>query len=253
MKNFLLILIIFVSHFIQGITGFAGTLLAMPWSSKVIGFESARSMMNLLTIFSALLIVIMNFRYIHKRELAKITLFMGFGLVFGILVKNTAQLDILMILYGLIILGVAVQGIISFYCNRAKEDVVYDSSNEVQLTSKKYLAIDVIILFLAGVIHGIYVSGGALMVLYAVKHIKDKKKFRATVAALWIILNTAIALTDLFSGKFIMDNIRYVGITILPCLIATQIGIVVQKYISNSVFTIITYGLLLLTGGSIIF
>ena len=42
------------------------------------------------------------------------------------------------------------------------------------------------ILLAAGMIHGMFVSGGALLVVYATLVLKDKEEFRATVALIWV-------------------------------------------------------------------
>jgi len=50
--------------------------------------------------------------------------------------------------------------------------------------------LSIVILIMAGVIHGMFVSGGSLLVIYAVYTFKDKNIFRATLAPVWVILNT---------------------------------------------------------------
>lgn len=39
------------------------------------------------------------------------------------------------------------------------------------------------------IIHGMFVSGGALLVIYATQVLKEKEEFRATVAPVWVVLN----------------------------------------------------------------
>ena len=46
-----------------------------------------------------------------------------------------------------------------------------------------------IILALAGLIQGMFVSGGALLVIYAVQKLRDQQQFRITLSAVWTVLN----------------------------------------------------------------
>ena len=47
------------------------------------------------------------------------------------------------------------------------------------------------VLIAAGIIHGMFVSGGALLVMYATLVLLDKSEFRATIAATWAVLDPA--------------------------------------------------------------
>ena len=51
MNEFLFYLVILLSNIIQGITGFAGTILAMPASLRLVGMGTAVPVLNLLGFF----------------------------------------------------------------------------------------------------------------------------------------------------------------------------------------------------------
>ena len=48
------------------------------------------------------------------------------------------------------------------------------------------------VIFAAGIIHGMFVSGGALLVIYAAGALKDKEEFRATIALIWLTIGCYI-------------------------------------------------------------
>lgn len=52
MKYPLFFLIIFLTNIIQGITGFAGTILAMPPSLMLVGYNTAKPILNVLGLLS---------------------------------------------------------------------------------------------------------------------------------------------------------------------------------------------------------
>ena len=49
-KDILFLLVVFVSNVIQSITGFAGTVLAMPFSIMLEGYSVAKPILNVLGI-----------------------------------------------------------------------------------------------------------------------------------------------------------------------------------------------------------
>ena len=53
----------------------------------------------------------------------------------------------------------------------------------------------------AGVVHGMFVSGGALLVVYAAATFRDKEVFRSTLAAVWVILNGLLMGKDFFQRR----------------------------------------------------
>lgn len=57
------------------------------------------------------------------------------------------------------------------------------------------------LLVLAGVVHGIFATGGPLAVYVASREIEDKSRFRATLAALWLLLNVALLASFAADGR----------------------------------------------------
>lgn len=51
-KKILFLLVVFLTNIIQGITGFAGTMLAMPPSVMLVGFDTAKPILNALGLLS---------------------------------------------------------------------------------------------------------------------------------------------------------------------------------------------------------
>ena len=58
-----------------------------------------------------------------------------------------------------------------------------------------------IILALAGLIQGMFVSGGALLVIYAVQKLRDQQQFRITLSAVWTVLNLIYAGIDVYKRQ----------------------------------------------------
>ena len=95
-------------------------------------------------------------------------------------------------------------------------------------------------------------SGGALLVVYATQVLKDKEEFRATIAPVWVVLNSVLLESQVRQGAFDNYNIRLILISVIPLFIATWVGKKLVKKVSQRTFLNLTYVLLLVSGLSLI-
>lgn len=235
MKEIIFLFVLFVANVIQAITGFAGTVLAMPPSIYLLGMDNAKVVLNVMALLSGLMIAVMSYHHMNKKEVIKICVCMVVGMAIGIQICKTVPSEqILLIIYGVIILLIAGKNLL---CHR-------------QRTLPKALLL--VILLLAGVIHGMFVSGGALLVVYAAQVLKEKEEFRATLAPVWVVLNSILLVSQVRQGVFTEGNIRLILISIIPLFMATWLGKKLVKKVSQKVFLNLTYVLLLVSGLSLI-
>lgn len=235
MKEIIFLFVLFVANVIQAITGFAGTVLAMPPSIYLLGMDNAKVVLNVMALLSGLMIAVMSYHHMNKKEVIKICVCMVAGMSIGIQICKTVPSEqILLIIYGVIILLIAGKNLL---CHR-------------QRTLPKALLL--VILLLAGVIHGMFVSGGALLVVYAAQVLKEKEEFRATLAPVWVVLNSILLVSQVRQGVFTEENIRLILISIIPLFMATWLGKKLVKKVSQKVFLNLTYVLLLVSGLSLI-
>lgn len=235
MKEIIFLFVLFVANVIQAITGFAGTVLAMPPSIYLLGMDNAKVVLNVMALLSGLMIAVMSYHHMNKKEVIKICVCMVAGMTIGIQICKTVPSEqILLIIYGVIILLIAGKNLL---CHR-------------QRTLPKALLL--VILLLAGVIHGMFVSGGALLVVYAAQVLKEKEEFRATLAPVWVVLNSILLVSQVRQGVFTEGNIRLILISTIPLFMATWLGKKLVKKVSQKVFLNLTYVLLLVSGLSLI-
>lgn len=230
MENILFILVVFLTNIIQAITGFAGTMLAMPASTLLIGIDSARAILNIMGLLSSLFIVIRDFSQIDFREFRKISGIMICGMLIGLGILHFVQLPILLTLYGYFIILIALK---KMFIKKV-----------VQLEKKP----GYIIILLAGIIHGMFISGGSLLVIYAAAVFQDKKVFRSTLSAVWVFLNTLLLFSHIQSGYFDTATILLTIICIFPLFFAVQLGTWLHNKVRQETFLKLTYILLLVSG-----
>ncbi len=227
-------IVLFLSNTMQTITGFAGTILAMPFSIRLVGVEQAKAVLNIFAMLACSVITIQNRKYINYRILAKIVCVMALGMAVGTWLFSLFSLDSLLTFYAVLVILVALQKM--FW------------KKEITLPSWAML----LVLFAAGIIHGMFVSGGALLVIYAVSVLKDKDEFRATVAPVWVILNALLIFNHAQSGYYTMECLRSIAISIIPLVASILVGNYLYKKVSQEQFLKITYILLIIAGVSLL-
>lgn len=229
-REIIFMLVLFGANVIQGITGFAGTLLAMPPSMLLIGPDKAKAILNILAVLSSCMIVLYSFRYVNTRELMKIILGMLVGMVGGIYLYTLCPLNFLLPVYGGFIVLIGMK-------NLCFKPIASFSKG------RSYA-----ILIGAGVVHGMFVSGGALLVMYAAATFKDKNVFRATIASVWFILNIVLMGKDYMNGLYDQQVIFLTLASVIPLLAATYMGAVIHDRINQGLFMKLSYILLVLSG-----
>lgn len=159
MKELLFLLVLFVSNVIQAITGFAGTVLAMPPSVYLLGLDHAKVVLNVMAWLSGLMIAVTGYRHINWKELLKMSAVMLVGMFAGIQICRIVKSEnILLTIYGIIIVVVALKNLCIHTEKKLPDLILW------------------IVLILAGIIHGMFVSGGALLVIYATHGTERKRR-----------------------------------------------------------------------------
>lgn len=234
MRNMIFLLVLFVANVVQAVTGFAGTLLVMPSAMMLIGVHEAKVILNIMAFLSCLILAVKNYRNIQWKILFNIIVYMAIGMFAGIWLFECLSFSLLLPAYGVMILLIALKKMFV--------------KKEIKMTGFILNGI----LLAAGVIHGMFVSGGALLVVYASAVLKDKENFRATVASVWVVLNTGLMISDILQGYMTSEVMKMTGISILPLFLAIYVGNKIHEKIDQKLFMKITYILLFASGVSIL-
>ncbi len=229
LHDILFLIVLFLANTIQTITGFAGNLLAMPPSLLLEGYETSVTVLNVFTLTACGWIAYKNRAFIQWKILFKMLSLMLFGMGFGIFVLSKFDLKILLYVYGGTIILIALQNL----CFKEPNFPIW-----LQYTA----------LLLSGIFHGIFVSGGALLVVYAVKALPEKQIFRATVSPVWVVLGLLLIWRHHQSGYYTLRNIQLIGISMIPLILSIIIGNYLYNLINQQLFRKITYILVLIAG-----
>lgn len=165
----------------------------------------------------------------------KVVIVMAIGIFGGFFLKNAlAGYDAVLYKFlGIFVIFLAIHGFYSIYGQRQRD------------TKEKSSWKSMLLLIGAGIVHGMFVSGGPLLIGYLSNEIKEKTSFRATISTVWIILNSMILVQDICAGMWNAGLVMTQCIPI-PFLIAGMAaGSVLVKRMSQEIFMKLTYILLL--------
>ncbi|OON91864.1 MAG: sulfite transporter TauE/SafE [Epulopiscium sp. Nele67-Bin002] len=239
MNIILFFIVIFLSNIIQGITGFAGTILAMPFAIMLVGYNVGKPVLNLLGLFAGLYVLKSNYKSVNVKELIKIVVVMSLGIFGGIYLKALLvdHQQVLYIALGLFIMYISVKGL--FFKSKERKTL-----NPVMTNA---------MLIVAGIIHGIFVSGGPLVISYLTTKINDKTAFRATISTVWVFLNTILFVDDIISGYWTQELVilQIIGMPIL--FLGMHIGSILYKKMNQETFMKLSYILLFIAALTLIF
>ncbi|MEG0418675.1 MAG: sulfite exporter TauE/SafE family protein [Gordonibacter sp.] len=220
----------FFAYTVQAITGFAGNIFAMPVGTTLLGLNSTVSILNAMGFFACGLLALMNIKHVNWRELGKILAVMVVFMMVGIWLDTIMPLHILLKIYGAVIVVIGAKNLLFKRQKFLPEWALW------------------VILALAGIIQGMFVSGGALLVIYAVQKLRDQQEFRITLSMTWTVLNFIYACIAFQQGHFTGDVLQIILMCIPLAVIATVLGSKLQKKISRERFLKLVYVMLLLIG-----
>jgi uncharacterized membrane protein YfcA len=232
--------VILITHALEAVTGFGCTVLALPFITALFGLKSGVMTLTFLAWALALYIVITKRREIQWRVFGVIFAFVLAGLPIGMyLFRHVEAAPLKKGLAVFIILASSIQLIRLFMPRLAQR--------------KLPKPLGFLLLFLGGIVHGLFSSGGPLVVLYASTALPDKGKFRATLCLLWATLNSIILASYIASSSITAATAKNTAL-MLPFLAAgIAAGEWAHKRVKPEAFRLIVFATLLATGFIILF
>ena len=230
----LLGLIILLTHFLEGITGFGCTVIAMPFAILLVGIDTAKPVLTVMGLLLTLYVVIISYQHIVWKQYFIILTYMLLGMPLGIFAFHNLPRDILIMILAFFMMFVSIKGLVTIY--RPKK-----TPKEMNPYILR------IILFLAGCVHGAFTSGGPLLIIYAIKKLPNKNEFRATLCLIWVTLNTIIIGENIINGYF-TPEVTKTTLFMLPFLaVGAILGNWAHHKIEDKFFSQMVYGVLFIS------
>jgi uncharacterized membrane protein YfcA len=234
MNLLLLGCILVLAHTAETVLGFGATLIALALGVHLVPLQELVPVLVILALLQSIWLVARWFRHIEWRILLRHILpAAGVGIPIGIWCRGVADENQLRMILGAFIVVVASAELVLLFRRQSVGDEL-----------RWYYRVPLV--FAGGIFHGLFATGGPLIVYYASRQLREQATFRATLSTLWLVLNTVL-LIGFWSGAQLDSEIFKMTAFVLPGLI---VGIVLGSFIrvNELIFRGITYALLLLSG-----
>ena len=221
---------VFIAFTVEAMTGFGSIVIALSIGALVMDIPVLVQWLVPLNIMMTGPLVYRYRAYISYHLLLKQILpFMGLGTLVGVMLVSY-----LPTLYA--------EGIFALIlCWFALRSLAHLEAPAHHATVRQAL------IFSAGVTHGLFASGGPLLVYACARSALDKAVFRATLLTVWFSLNTFLTVWFIFNSN-LASQIEHIAF-LVPCVaIGAWLGNVLHHKVNQAHFTRIVFITLLVVG-----
>ena len=235
----LVALVVFLTHFQDGITGFGSAALALPFLAILIGLQLSVPALIILGWLLSIFIIAQSRQHIVWREYAIIMVLAGIGMPIGVWLSDFLPEDQLRWVLAVFMVAIGTHGFIRQFAKSTPE-------GPISARKKRWLGGFV---WLGGIMQGAFGTGGPLIVIYATRAFRDKGVFRCTLCLLWATLNPILIATRWAAGhKIDMAILKVVAICLPSMLLGLVLGSMAHHKADEVAFRRIVYGVLILSG-----
>ncbi len=237
---FSLALIVLLAYITQAMTGFGSLIIVVTLGSHLYPIKFLLPVIVPLDILVNTYIVAKYAADVDRPLLFyRIVPLVGVGLLTGIAIFQFVQGALLKRSFGVLV---------TLLCLREIYSLLGTTAPQRALTRIKYAAS----VFSAGIVQGLFASGGPLLV-YAVGRLGlPKARFRSTLAALWLMTNSVLTLSYIVTGRLTLATLKLEAWLVLPIILGIVMGERVHDRVNEHLFRVVVYLILLVAGISIV-
>jgi uncharacterized membrane protein YfcA len=220
---------------IETALGFGATLITVALGSFFLDLSEILPALVPLNLVLSGYLVVRYARHVDRAFLfTRLLPFMALGLPVGIYVFSSIDASMLKRAFGVFLVGVSA---LELYRMRVESPVKHlDTWSERAL------------LVAGGAIHGAFATGGPMAVYVASRVIQDKNAYRATLSALWTVLNVAMLASYGWQGQ--LDGATAgLALGLAPSIgVGMVVGEVLHARVPAKTFRGVVFGMLCLAG-----
>ena len=213
-------LVVVAAYAVQTAIGFGSTLICVTFGAQLIGLQEVIQLVVPISFLQTGYIVIRHRDGIEWRLLLlRVPQLVGAGIALAFVLLTQGRGAWLGLAFGLMVLALSARDLHQL---RAASPVLDKPIRPLA---------SVAALFGAGIVHGIYASGGPLLVYAVGREGLTKKAFRSTLSMVWILLNSILVTRFALSG----DYDRSVIFDVLLLVPAVPLGVLVGEWVHHKV------------------
>ena len=108
-------LVILITHFLEGITGFGCTVLALPFCIMLTGIKTAKPVLTVCGLLLCLYVVLVSYKDIIWKQYIRIMIFVGIGLPVGMWSFDMFPENVLKKILAIFMIVISIRGLIICY------------------------------------------------------------------------------------------------------------------------------------------
>jgi uncharacterized membrane protein YfcA len=232
---FFIVLIFFLSTFVQSIIGFGSALIAMPLLVSMLGIQIAAPMVAVAALLTEVAILLryreaFNFAVVKYLALATIL-----GIPVGVYAVRYIDSDVVNKILGIIVIGYALYALLA-----------------PKLPDLAGMAWTFVFGFLAGILGGAYNTSGPPYVIYGNAQSWSPNEFKSNLQGLFLVNGIIIVAVHAMSGNLSSDVFRYLLYGLPGLVLGLVAGFLLSKRINPQLFRNTILIALLFLGASLL-
>jgi uncharacterized membrane protein YfcA len=229
--------VVFLSFLVEAATGFGSMVVALTLGAMVFTVPELLAWLIPVNMVLSAYLVVRGRQHVQWRFLGtRLVPLMAVGLGVGTLVAARAnEASWLKPVFGLFVMGVAAWQLHAALRPAAETRPLPAPARVAALLG-------------AGVIHGIFATGGPLAVFVSARELPEKSAFRATLSLLWLVLNALVLPRLVLEGQVSATSLWTSALMLLPLAAGIAAGEWVHHRLAEGGFRVAVAALLLAAG-----
>ena len=241
-----LIAVVTASFVLEAIIGFGGTVFVVTLGAQLLPLDKLLPAFIPVGVLLSLAILWRDRRHVHGGLLLRRVLpFMGIGMAAGLAVPAAVGQAPLLVAFGVLTMALALPEALAVAGLRP--GAAGADAGRPPLPR----ALSGGILALGGLVHGLFGAGGPMVVYFLGREHLDRRVFRATLAALWVCLNTVLLASYGIKGYFNAECGMRAALLLPGLLVGGALGQALHDRVDARLFRGAVFALLFLAGLSL--
>jgi uncharacterized membrane protein YfcA len=237
--TWILALIVLLAFVIEAAAGFGATIVTVTLAAQLVPIERVLAALVPVNLGLSTYIVARHHRAVDRRLLLRRVLpFMGAGVLVGLALFQLRHHGFLRLAFAIFVVTLAA---VELWRSRR-------AAPSRPLSPAAWAAT----LGGAGVIHGLFATGGPLVVYAVGRELEDKARFRATLSALWLVTNAILVASYLLAGTLTAATLIDTALLVPSLLAGIVAGEWVHHRVSEARFRVAVHVLLLFAGAALL-
>lgn len=232
-------LVVFLAFVVETAAGFGATVVTVTLAAQLLPISEVLAALVPVNLVLSAWLVVRNHRHVDASLLGRRVLpFMGAGLAAGMLATASRDEAWMKPAFATFVVALAIGEL-----SRSRAAAPVAAPGPVASS---------VVLFGGGVIHGLFACGGPLAVYFLGRAVGDKARFRATLSALWLVLNAVLVGQFVARGLVSEASLARSGVLLGPLLAGLVAGEALHARLVERRFRVAVHLLLLAAGGALL-